>query len=98
MAERKTFLLTGVTGFLGKVVLEELVRRREELGVAKVHVVIRRTGSRTAAERFAHEVVASPCFAGLPPDWTRLVDVVEADLEHPGLGLNGHGRALEGSV
>lgn len=95
---RRTFLLTGVTGFLGKVVLEEILRRRDELRVEKVHVVIRRTGSRTAAERFAHEVVASPCFAKLPADWTRFVEVVEADLEHPGLGLNGHGSTLEGRV
>jgi 1-acyl-sn-glycerol-3-phosphate acyltransferase len=94
----RTFLLTGVTGFLGKVVLEELVRRRDELHVGRVHVVIRRTGSRTAAERFAHEVAASPCFARLPQDWTRLVDVVEADLEHPGLGLNGRSAGLEASV
>lgn len=98
MTERRTFLLTGVTGFLGKVVLEEILRRRDELGVEKVHVVIRRSGSRTAAERFAHEVVASPCFAALPPDWTRLVEVVQADLETPGLGLNGHGHGLEQSV
>lgn len=98
MADRRTFLLTGATGFLGKVVLEELVRRRDELRVGKVHVVIRPSDSRTAAERFAHEVVASPCFAKLPPGWTDLVEVVEADLEHPGLGLNGHGTAVESTV
>jgi alcohol-forming fatty acyl-CoA reductase len=98
MAAPRTFLLTGVTGFLGKVVLEELLRRRDELRVAKVHVVIRPSASRTAAERFAHEVVASPCFARLPPDWTSLVEVVEADLEHPGLGLNGHSAGLEAHV
>ncbi|HJQ93665.1 MAG TPA: SDR family oxidoreductase, partial [Candidatus Thermoplasmatota archaeon] len=87
-----------VTGFLGKVVLEELLCRRGEFRLERVYVVIRRNGSRTAQERFAHEVVTSPCFAKLPSDWTRLVDVVEADLEHPGLALNGHGADLERSV
>jgi alcohol-forming fatty acyl-CoA reductase len=98
MSGQRTFLLTGATGFLGKVVLEELVRRKDELKVGKVHVVIRPTGSRTAAERFAHEVVASPCFSRLPAGWTRIVEVVEADLEHPGLGLNGHGAGLAAEV
>ncbi len=33
---RRTFLLTGVTGFLGKVILTELIRRKEELGIERV--------------------------------------------------------------
>lgn len=94
----RVVLLTGVTGFLGKVVLEELLRRRDELRVAKVHVVIRPSGSRTAQERFAHEVVASPCFERLPADWTRLVEVVETDLEHPGLALGARAADLERTV
>jgi len=49
----RTYLLTGVTGFLGKVVLEELLRRREELGVDRVHLLIRPRGGLGAAERFA---------------------------------------------
>jgi alcohol-forming fatty acyl-CoA reductase len=98
MTER-VFLLTGATGFLGKVALEELMRRRDELRVAKVHVVIRPSKSRTAAERFVHEVAASPCFAGLAPDWTQCIEVVEADLARPGLGLDrARTAALETSV
>jgi thioester reductase-like protein/1-acyl-sn-glycerol-3-phosphate acyltransferase len=34
-------LLTGVTGFVGKVVLWQLLTRREELGIAKVSVLVR---------------------------------------------------------
>ena len=37
----RTFLITGVTGFLGKVLLEELVRRQHELGIDKFGVIIR---------------------------------------------------------
>ena len=82
------YLLTGVTGFLGKVVLEELLRRRDELGVERVFVVIRPRGPRSAAERFAREVAASPCLSRLCPRWNGFVDVVEGTLATPGLGLH----------
>jgi alcohol-forming fatty acyl-CoA reductase len=84
----REFLLTGVTGFLGKVVLEELLRRREELEVERVHVLIRPRKQRRPAERFRREVAGSPCLSRLPPDWMRYVTVVEGALEEPGLGLD----------
>ena len=56
-------LVTGATGFLGKVLLEALVRRADELGVARIYVLIRPKGNRTPQERFAAEVIASDCFA-----------------------------------
>ena len=52
----KRALITGVTGFLGKVVLEEILRRRDELGLEEVVVVIRSKGGRDAVERFRKEV------------------------------------------
>jgi thioester reductase-like protein len=55
----RVFLPTEVTGFLGKVLLEELMRRREELGVGNVCVVIRSRGSHKAADHFAREVAKS---------------------------------------
>jgi 1-acyl-sn-glycerol-3-phosphate acyltransferase len=84
----RTYLLTGVTGFLGKVVLEELVRRRDELGLERVYVPIRPRDGQAPAERF-REVAASPCFAKLPAGWTNVVEVLDATLEQAGLGLNG---------
>lgn len=98
MSSPRTFLLTGVTGFVGKVLLEELLRRRDELHLAKVYVVIRAKGTHSGAERFARDVAPSPCFANLPPDWTRYVDVVEADLETPGLGLAERANEITTSV
>jgi 1-acyl-sn-glycerol-3-phosphate acyltransferase len=89
----REFLLTGVTGFLGKVVLEELLRRREELGLARVHVLIRPRKQRQPAERFQREVAGSPCFARLEPGWARFVNVVQGALEEPGLGLEPGVRA-----
>lgn len=83
----RTFLLTGVTGFLGKVVLEELLRRREELALERAYVLIRARGQVPAAERFGREVAGAACFSRLPAGWTRYVDVVEGDLARPGLDL-----------
>ncbi|MBI4411941.1 MAG: SDR family oxidoreductase [Deltaproteobacteria bacterium] len=73
--------LTGVTGFVGKVVLEELIRCRGEIGFEKVFVLIRpgRRGE-TPQGRFDKEVKASPCFSRLPADWSNCVEVVAGDL------------------
>lgn len=80
----RVVLLTGVTGFLGKVALFELLRRREELRLASVVVVVRARGARTAADRFTREVAASPCFDTLPRGWEKIVRVVDGDLASPG--------------
>jgi fatty acyl-CoA reductase len=93
-----TWLITGVTGFLGKVVLEELLRREGELGLREVVVVIRAKGGRNAAERFKKEVVPAKCFSGLKPDWPSKVTVVDGDLGRPGLSLNAESLAIVGRV
>ncbi len=69
--------LTGVTGFVGKVVLEELLRRKEELGLEKIFVLIRPSlKGISPEERFKSEVVASPCFREISSDWVPSVEVV----------------------
>ncbi|MEO8336091.1 MAG: SDR family oxidoreductase [bacterium] len=91
----RTFVLTGVTGFLGKVMLEELVRRKDELGIERIGVVIRPLRGRRAEERFRREVVAAECFSLLPDGWSRMVTVLEGNLEQPGLALDaGHTKFL----
>lgn len=84
---RRTFLLTGATGFLGKVVLAELIRRREELGIDRVYVLIRPRGEKSAAARFDGEIAGSACCSRLPAGWTSMVTVIEGTLEKPGMGL-----------
>jgi fatty acyl-CoA reductase len=83
----RTFLLTGVTGFLGKVLLEELVRRKTELRVERIGVVIRPLRGLHAEDRFRREVARSDCFSRLPAHWTQMVTVLEGNLEENGLGL-----------
>lgn len=82
-------LLTGVTGFLGKVVLEEFLRQKEQLEVEKIFALIR-PGKKGVSprERFQKEVVPSPCFSKLPPDWTELVEIIPCELSEKDCGLS----------
>ncbi len=85
--QSREVLLTGATGFLGKVVLEKLLRRREELGIARIHVVVRPKRDQSAEERFHTKLLASPCFSDLPCGWQRAVSAVAAELRHPNCGM-----------
>jgi fatty acyl-CoA reductase len=85
-------LLSGVTGFVGKVVLFDLLRRSDELAISHVSVLVRAKASRhgstqTPAERFANSVARAEIFRQLPPNWEKRVRVVSAELEQPDLGL-----------
>jgi thioester reductase-like protein len=91
-AERHV-LLTGGTGFVGKVVLSELLRRREELGIAGVYSLIRPRKGVAPEARFA-EMAHSPCFADLPPGWQAYCHVLSGDICEPGLGLSDTDRDL----
>jgi alcohol-forming fatty acyl-CoA reductase len=86
-------LLTGCTGFVGKVVLEELLRRRAELGIEAVHLLIRPRRGRTAQERFDRDVATSPCFSRLEPGWRELCHPVSGDIVEDGLGLDADAAA-----
>ena len=90
----RTILLTGAPGFLGKVALYELMRRKEELNVAGVVVVVRARGSRLAEERFRKDVVTSPAFASLPKGWDSIVRVLDGDLATDGFGTSPADREL----
>ncbi|MEC9071411.1 MAG: SDR family oxidoreductase, partial [Myxococcota bacterium] len=86
--------LTGATGFLGKVVLEELMRRQDELGVQKVYLLIRDRGDIRAEERFLTSVLTSPCFDRLHEGWEDAVEVVRGDLAVPGCGIDYDAREM----
>jgi thioester reductase-like protein len=80
-------LLTGATGFVGKVVLEELMRRRAELGVSRVLALVRASDPEHAAARLGADVIASRCFEALAAGWEKCVEALAGDLTRPGLGL-----------
>jgi long-chain acyl-CoA synthetase len=72
----KEILLTGSTGFVGKVVLSMLLRNQPDVG--HVHCVIRSGKGKAARTRFAEEVLASPVLA---PVRTMLGDAFESFVE-----------------
>jgi alcohol-forming fatty acyl-CoA reductase len=74
-------LLTGASGFLGKVVLEELFRQRDAYPFTKVSILVRSSRSGEDAQtRFDETIAASPCFSMLDASWTADVEVVSSDL------------------
>jgi len=90
----KHILLVGVTGFIGKVWMVDLLEQVPEIG--KITLLIRRNRTTTAQRRFEKIVEESPTLDGLQKTYgPRLgeflrekVDVVEGDVSLRGLGLN----------
>jgi len=81
-------LLTGCTGFVGKVVLEELLRRREELGIDQINLLIRPRGRKTPEDRFNRSLANSRAFSLLEPGWKKYCQPVAGDMLDDGLGLS----------
>lgn len=87
-------LVTGCTGFVGKVVLEELMRRREEIGIERVYLLIRPRRRKTPDERFDHYVAPSKCFSRLEPGWRKYCHPIAGDMLHDDLGIGADDAAL----
>ncbi|HVN40154.1 MAG TPA: fatty acyl-CoA reductase [Myxococcota bacterium] len=87
-AAPRVVLLTGATGFVGKVVLEALLRRRDELGIERVLALVRAGDPEHADARLRADVVSSPCFAALTPGWEKRVEALPGDITRPALGLS----------
>src|SRR4051812_45374006 len=87
-SQPSTIFLTGTTGFLGKVVLEELIRCREDYHLRKIVVLLRPSNTLCAQDRFYSEVASSPCFSMLHPQWQEKVEVIQGDLTQSNCGLN----------
>jgi thioester reductase-like protein len=89
----KRIMLIGVTGFIGKVWLVNLLMDLPEIG--RVYLLIRRQKSNPALGRFEKLVEESPVFdplykrygAGLARFLRERVEVVEGDVSQPNLGL-----------
>jgi thioester reductase-like protein len=101
----KHLLLIGVTGFIGKVWLVDLLEKIPD--IRKITLLIRRNRTTSAQRRFEKIVEESPSFDVLHQlhgtklaDFLRgKVEVVEGDVSQPGLGLSSETQAhLQRSV
>ncbi|KAI5945318.1 Fatty acyl-CoA reductase 1 [Manis javanica] len=86
--EGKNVLLTGVTGFLGKVLLEKLLRSCPK--VNSVYVLVRQKAGQTPQER-VEEVISGKLFDRLRdenPDFREKVIAINSELTQPKLALS----------
>ena len=89
----KHILVIGATGFIGKVWLANLLTDLPDIG--RIYLLIRRTRSTTAFERFQRVLEESPVFErlseqhgeGFAQFLRERVEVVEGDASKPQLGL-----------
>lgn len=87
-------LLVGVTGFIGKVWLVDLLENVPNIG--KITLLIRKNRTTSAQRRFQKILEESPAFDSLQEKYGRKlgalleqkVEVVEGDVSLPGLGLD----------
>ena len=87
-------LLVGVTGFIGKVWLVDLLENIPDIG--KITLLIRRNRTTSSQRRFEKIVEESPTFDKLQERYGRKlggflkkkVEIVEGDVSKPGLGLD----------
>ena len=88
----KTILMTGTTGFVGKVILEKILFSLPEV---KVVVLIRGKKGSSVMERFRKEIVDSECFSRIREresnyvQWfLQRVTPIQGDLSQPHLGIS----------
>ena len=101
----REILLTGVTGFLGKVALVMLLDRYPEIG--RVHVLVRPRAGGSAEDRFFGKVVSAPPFRPLQEKHGEAFErflrekcsALAGDVSEPLLGLSeDQVRALSGKL
>jgi HAD superfamily hydrolase (TIGR01490 family) len=89
----KNVLLTGGTGFVGTALVEKALRSLSDLG--RLYLLVRPSGSKSAAERFDKDVLGSAAFNGLRERlgedfdervWEKL-RIVPGDVHAPSAGL-----------
>ncbi len=90
----KHVLLTGASGFLGKVWLTQMLQN--DSGTGKFYILLRRKATRPARARFERIVNTSPAFRPLHEKYGRdlarmiseRIEVIDGDISQEGLGLD----------
>lgn len=98
---QKTICITGTTGFLGKSLVEKILRDIPEVG--RIVIAIRDSARRPAAERLDREILSSPAFRRLKDELGEesfaalaraKLRTLAINLDQEGLGLTEEGRDL----
>ncbi|PNF39259.1 hypothetical protein B7P43_G16960 [Cryptotermes secundus] len=87
----KVVLLTGATGFLGKMLLVKLLLSCPD--IEGIIVLLRKNKEETVTGRLS-ATLSSSVFSEVPEEKLLKVSAVEADIEEPGLGLSSEDREL----
>ncbi|KAJ3618772.1 hypothetical protein MTP99_005584 [Tenebrio molitor] len=83
--KEQTIFLTGGTGFLGKILIEKLLRQCWDLN--KIYVLLRPKKGKSAKERF-EELFEYPCFDLIKcKNLSEKVFLISGDIQKPFLGL-----------
>ncbi|XP_044261426.1 fatty acyl-CoA reductase wat-like [Tribolium madens] len=85
--KNQTVFLLGGTGFLGKIVIEKLLRLDQ---IAKIYILVRPKKGKSVDERFC-ELFNFPCFERLKnknPQFGKKIALVSGDCEQPNLGIS----------
>ncbi|XP_022153045.1 fatty acyl-CoA reductase 3-like isoform X2 [Momordica charantia] len=91
--ENKSVFIIGALGFLGKIMVEKILRVQPN--VKKLYILVRTTDEITAAQRFYYEVVGKDLFTRLKDKWrgdlntliSEKVRLVAGDISLPNMGL-----------
>ena len=86
---KRTVFVTGVTGFIGSMLLYDLIQHYRELGLDKI-IVLCRAKKGEGASRRIRTLLSQPLFSSLTAteeSLANLLQVMEGDVTLPGLGL-----------
>jgi dTDP-4-amino-4,6-dideoxygalactose transaminase/acyl-CoA-binding protein/nucleoside-diphosphate-sugar epimerase len=82
-------ILTGATGFIGSLLLRDILMHREALSIGGGVIILCRKKRNESAQARIQKLLADPMFAFLSDeDKRKLVHVVQGDVTHPEAGLS----------
>ncbi|RWS25448.1 fatty acyl-CoA reductase 1-like protein [Leptotrombidium deliense] len=90
---QKTLLITGCTGFIGKVILEKILHSCDDVG--KIYILIRRKNGFSAESRVKKLLSSAPFTArNLKSSQLEKVIAIDGNIEEDNLGISDKSRQM----